>query len=603
MGRGQSVIVAGALAFCLIAGSSPRLIGDGREYLAQAVHFASFHGAAFRPADIPSLQAEIARIDPSLADWDLRASTVADSTRGRVFLHFWFYALLAAPFVWIAHAIGVSPLFAFTAVNLVLLAIALWVALPRVGVAAAVLLFTGPIIWWIDKAHTEIFTFTLLTITFALLKERPWWSMVAAGIASTQNPPIAIVIPLVFVAAFIRDRRALVDRRVAAGILAGVAFALVHPAYTYVHHGTPSLLLQQTRPGVPTFQSLAAVLFDPTLGLIGNFPMFLVVVTVGLAVLARRAPRAVVSDGMLVATITAAVFLISFSRTTNMHHGGTPSVSRYALWLIPLAIPLLASLNADNRRAWRHFLWGAAIISALVSVVAFHPSVPQNSREPTWLATFLWTRLPAWNNPLPEVFIETELHVDEPMIPVATARCEKILIAGEDSRNGMWPSPCYPAPVPPACQSPGTLCYANLAGRRYEFVPVRSETIGPPAVRRDSVWPPESVPHVQRLYDAWNWPAMLTHAAPPVVVRAAQNVSVESIGSDDQFILVLRNPAPGAVIRLRPAAPLRTVLVDALTGDTLRAEQYDGNQEGLVVIDLPDRFEMLLFAAQAASPR
>jgi hypothetical protein len=96
---------------------------------------------------------------------------------------------------------------------------------------------------------------------------------------------------------------------------------------------------------------------------------------------------------------------------------------------------------------------------------------------------------------------------------------------------------------------------------------------------------------------------MLTHAAPPAVVRAAQNVSVESIGSDDRFILVLRNPAPGAVIRLRPAAPLRTVLVDALTGDTLRAEQYDGGQEGLIAIDLPDRFKILLFAAQAASPR
>src|SRR4051812_8005904 len=162
MGRGQSVIVAGALAFCLIAGSSPRLIGDGREYLAQAVHFASFHGAAFRPADIPSLQSEIARIDPSLADWDLRASTVADSTRGRVFLHFWFYALLAAPFVWIAHAIGVSPLFAFTAGDLGFFLVALWGAVSRGWVAGAVLPFSRPIILWIAKAHTEIFTFLLL---------------------------------------------------------------------------------------------------------------------------------------------------------------------------------------------------------------------------------------------------------------------------------------------------------------------------------------------------------------------------------------------------------------------------------------------------------
>src|SRR4051812_3709077 len=172
MGRGQSVIVAGALAFCLIAGSSPRLIGDGREYLAQAVHFASFHGAAFRPADIPSLQSEIARIDPSLADWDLRASTVADSTRGRVFLHFWFYALLAAPFVWIAHAVGVSPLFAFTAVNLGLLRVAPWGAVSGVCGSAAGLLFTRPNIWGVGKAQKEGFSLLPLGITVPLLTHR-----------------------------------------------------------------------------------------------------------------------------------------------------------------------------------------------------------------------------------------------------------------------------------------------------------------------------------------------------------------------------------------------------------------------------------------------
>jgi hypothetical protein len=601
MGRSESVIVAGALAFCLIAGSPPRLVGDGREYLAQAIHFASFHGPAFRPADIPSLQSTIAGVDPSLAGWDLWASTVADSTRGRVFLHFWFYALLAAPFVWVADLLGVSPLFAFTGLNLVLLGIALWVALPRLGVAAALLLFGGPIIWWMDKAHTEVFTFALLTIAFSLLNERPWWSMIAAGIASTQNPPIAVVVALVYAAAVIRDRSALFDRRIVAGAIGGGAFALLHPIYTYVHHGTASLLLEQTRSDVPTLQRLVAVLFDPTLGLVGNFPIFLVAVSVAFVILARRDPPRVVSNAMLVPAITATVFLVSFARTTNMHHGGTPSVSRYALWLIPLAVPLLSMLNAGCRSAWHRFVWSAAAISAMISVVAFHPSVPQNSREPTWLASFLWTRVPAWNNPLPEVFIETELHVDEPMIPVATRGCEKILIAGQDSQAGMWPSPCYPAPIPPACQARGALCYANLAGRRYDFVPLHGETVGPEALRRDAVWPAQAVPHVQRLYDAWNWPAMRRSADPPAVLRAVHNVSVESIGSDDRFILVLRNPSPGAAIRLRPAGPLRTVLVNALTGETLRAAQYDGEQQGLIEIDLPDRSTILLFAAQTGS--
>ena len=399
------LILAGALALCLIARSPQQLIGDGREYLAQAVEFASFRGPAFRPADIPHIQEELARFDPALANWDIWRSTVGDVKRGRVFLHFWFYALLAAPGVRVANALGAPPTVAFTALNLLLFGAAFWVALPRIGPAACILLFAGPIIWWIDKAHTEVFTFALLTIAFALMRERPWWSMVAAGAASTQNPPIAIIADRVL-AASARNRSAFRDRRMIAGAAAAVALALLHPVYTYTHHGRLSLLLEQTRSGAPTFQMLSAVVLDPTLGLIGNFPLFLIVVVAGLVTLVRRAGARALWQDALIPAAAAAIFLLSFSRTTNVHHGGTPSLSRYALWLIPLAVPLLSALQRSGGRRWPRFLWTASAMSALISVLAFHPSVPQNSREPTWLATFLWTRLPAWNNPLPEVFVK-----------------------------------------------------------------------------------------------------------------------------------------------------------------------------------------------------
>src|SRR5207248_4948075 len=48
----------------------------------------------------------------------------------------------------------------------------------------------------------------------------------------------------------------LTDRRVAAGALAGLGLALLHPAYTYAHHHTPSLLLAATHPGVPGIAAL-----------------------------------------------------------------------------------------------------------------------------------------------------------------------------------------------------------------------------------------------------------------------------------------------------------------------------------------------------------
>src|SRR5262245_66316388 len=106
MGRARTMILAGAIAICLIAGSPQRLVGDGREYLAQAIEFASFRGPAFRPVDIPHIQAELARFDPGLASWDVWSSTVAEVTRGAVFLHSGFSALLAAPGVGAAVAFG-----------------------------------------------------------------------------------------------------------------------------------------------------------------------------------------------------------------------------------------------------------------------------------------------------------------------------------------------------------------------------------------------------------------------------------------------------------------------------------------------------------------
>ena len=246
MPRG-AVVFGAALAICLIAGSPPRIVGDGGEYLAQAINFESFHKPSLRPPDIPAIQQRIAAFDPALDKWDILQATVAGSDRRRDFLHFWFYALLATPPLWIADAVGVPPTFAFAAVNLALFLLALSIALPRIGPAASVLLFAGPIIWWLDKAHTEVFTFALLTIAFALARERPWWSMVAAGAASTQNPPIAILVPLFLGATLATHGRRGVSRHVLAGAAAGLALALLHPVYTYVRHGTPSLLLYATR--------------------------------------------------------------------------------------------------------------------------------------------------------------------------------------------------------------------------------------------------------------------------------------------------------------------------------------------------------------------
>ena len=123
--------------------------------------------------------------------------------------------------VWLADETGVNPVHAFTLLNLILLGLALRLALPRIGLPGCLLLFGGPIVWWIDKAHTEVFTFSLLTVAMLVLRERPWWSMVALGAAATQDPPIAAAIVLVAVGEVVARRPTWPDGKFWAGLIAG----------------------------------------------------------------------------------------------------------------------------------------------------------------------------------------------------------------------------------------------------------------------------------------------------------------------------------------------------------------------------------------------
>lgn len=573
--RRRLLVIAGALALCLVAGSSPRVVGDGGEYLTQAMHFAELNLPPMSRRVIPSLQQRVIDVDPvTLGHWDIvEASVMAHDSR-RDFLHFWFYALLATPAVWLTSLVGASPLHAFTILNLVLLGGALWLALPRIGAWASLLLFGSPLIWWLDKAHTEVFTVSLLTIALVTMRERPWWAFVAAGAATTQNPPITAVLLLLIAIEIVRRRRAvLADRRLVFGAAAGLALAALHPVYMYLRYGTPSLLLAATRSEMPQWPEISAVVLDPSMGLIGNYPLFLLAIVAGAGWLAWKHPRACLSPEMAVALAASVVFLYSFARTSNLHHGGTPSISRYALWLIPMTIPLWAAVRHTAGRAGQRMLATAALASALVSLFAFHPAVPSNSREPTWLASWLWTRHPTWNNPPPEVFSEVLHQYEMTAVPTATTGCEKILVMRTPDNEQIWPVPCLPAELPLFC-SPGVYCYANRRGSHYEFARVSGQ--GVPQHRIDAAWPRGSAAAVERIYQEADWATLAAKPAAITALRSNYQVRVAPFGDDSRFLLVLEVDGASPQLRFRPATPLVGQIVDASSGDRLVELRYDG---------------------------
>ncbi len=612
--RTRGLLVAAVAAVVLIAGSHPRIVGDGGEYATQALNFAGLHAPSIGRKAIVSIRPRLGALDAHLTDWPIERIAIAARDHRYDFVHFWFYALLAAPYVWLTSLLGLNALWAFTLLNCTLLGFAIWIVLPRAGVATTLLIFVGPTIWWIDKAHTEAFTVSFVSIAIALMRERPGWAMAAAGAAATQNPPIAVLCVLIGAAHIGRKRirRALrepagvkpagydgiLDRRFAIGAAIGLALAVLQPIYTYARHGTPSLLLGATHHGLPTFAELTAVLFDLNIGLVFMDPAFVLAVAAGIVVLARADRRALVSADVLVAAATACVFLFAFSSTANVRHGATPGLSRYALWLLPLAIPLLVRANIAGGRMWRAALTTLVVASTTMSLWIFHPARLDNWTQPTRLASWLWTTHPAWSNPLPEIFSETIRFDESTQIPTATNGCEKILIDGGAPDGRVWPLPCKPAPLPAWCRG---LCYANRAGSDYTFTPAVGRTTN--ILRNPMTWPRDVETQAREWFATRDWPSLAPLPRGLDALRTSFGVGVAAIGSASRFVLFLIPTQPDAALTFRLPAPMTGEFLDPRSGRGVDAVRFDGPAGDLWSIGVPPDHDMLILDMQPAATR
>ena len=456
--RALFLVALFALIAGLVAIASPRMLGDSGDYVMMARNLGSLQRPSLSPDD---LQWAATRY-PGDVSTRLVIPQFTGQDGRQDLPHFWFYSLIAAPLVRACTAVGADPIRGFTALNLALLALMAVVLARSHSIPVVVLVTAGPILWWVDKAQTEVFTFSLLAIAVALLDTAPWWSIAALGAASTQNPPLVAAMALAVVSGVLAFGWR--DRRLWLSVIVGGALAAGHPFYYWRRLGVFSTLRIGVDPHWPDLHEIVTPALDPNLGVFfHDFPLTLALASALVLVLSdpRRSPKRALTVSNAVVAAIGALLLVSFTQTTNVNSGGTPGPSRYGLWLIPLTLPVLATV-ADQ--AWLRAL---ALVSLVWCGIQYAPARAEHYVSPSALAKVAWTRWPGLDNPVAEVFAERAAGREpSPNPPIAAAGgCTKILFEGTGAASLSLPNCPAVTGVPLECQPPGTYCYANRTGQ------------------------------------------------------------------------------------------------------------------------------------------
>ena len=449
-----AVMLAVAVSF-----SAPRRVGDGGEYVVMAYRLAGFQPPVVTPHELEehkaSLRALGAGFESSLVDYP----TMVGADGRQAFLHFWLYPLFAVPGVWIAQLFGLHPNWAFTLTNLGLLTGAAFVvgrAAPLIGV---VYVFVGPIIWWVDKAHTEAFLFAAVAIATICIESSPAAALVSFALAGGQNAALGVLYPIFAGLTLVvsRKRRPWTTREYIAG-LAGAVIVALPLVYNWMRVGRMSPMAEYAHFSVPSPAGLIAFLAEPNIGIIFNAPSYLLAL-LGLAVVVVRGPARSAWIWWWPAIIQILLLLL-WSQNPNANHGGTPGVNRWVLSLLPLSLPWAIGAYASYTPALRRAVAAATVALAAASAYWHLPSRPENYLYPTAIGRTLWTR--GWLYVTPaEVFAERTAHAEAPALPVADEDCDIALVWGMQS-----PVTCVPpaAQFPAACEGVDAFCFAAERG-------------------------------------------------------------------------------------------------------------------------------------------
>jgi hypothetical protein len=459
-----AMIVLGiGLAFSLTGLLRPQLVGDGAEYYAMFFAWKDtlrpfMTEASWTAINTLSTSGEIANFIPveRLRD-DFPALRAGDTSD---FNHFWLYSALAALVSAAASVVhvGLSAHTAFIVTHWLLFSLAAVLAywyFQFKGLAAVLALsILSPMVWYVDKVHTEFFTFCLtLSAVIAFSARNYILSALFLAIASTQNISFAAVAAVPFANHFLDSRNKRRSRSSPASILYAILaclFILLHPVYYLSRYGviTPQFLSGGADVG-GNLSLFYIWLVDPDVGLLPNWPLGFAVLCLG-AFIWR--PRRMSRETFLFLCFLAAylsISLVAQSSTENLNSGASPGLARYATWYIALFFPLLLFIFAATKDSlWSGIVLFLACLGSLLHTLRFNnPQTDQVYLTPSPVSLYLQKNAPALYDPPAEVFAERyggmgEMPALSRALAIVGPDCRKILAFPGPNRDRVYGAEC-----------------------------------------------------------------------------------------------------------------------------------------------------------------
>ncbi|HTQ06299.1 MAG TPA: hypothetical protein VMI54_20695 [Polyangiaceae bacterium] len=332
-------------------------------------------------------------------------------------VHFWFYSLLAVPFLALVELFRVTPWLAFGALNGVVASVGigvLWVHFERTRfafMAVCVFVLAGTT-FYVPWTGPEALSGASALI--ACLRPRKGdlvGGLVAGAVASVQNASAGALLPFVLWCWWPKRRK--LSPLELGGCAVAVLLTALPYAFFYKHFHIPSLTGQfATNPKLIGWERAWSFVFDLNQGLILGLPGILLgVVAMPVAVfVTKKAGGFTLLDELLPTLVLVTAMTVPTLAVHNWNMGENVII-RYGYWI---AMPLTAVLLELAWRLEARLRTGLTLAVGGVQLAAIAPNglVGQNYsfHEHSWAAVAMLRHFPQAYNPWPEIFYERTLH-------------------------------------------------------------------------------------------------------------------------------------------------------------------------------------------------